>query len=228
MTYKMIYLARRNPGLTAEQFPQAWREHSALGRQCPNVQGKITAVAQCSRVLGEPRLLGTSADYDGVNIMALRDLQAARDIWDDDDVRTVMRPDELRVFADHVVHFTLVAEEQEIRPDPQGSFALIGFHARPEAIPANAFIQDWLALLQTQVAQEVLRNQVGRCVANAVALSPPPGYEFDLITEFWFDRLEDMAAMTDSPAGQILLRGHHPDGRIASVTLATQVTHRRP
>lgn len=228
MTYKMIYLAQRNPGLTEEQFPQAWREHSALGRQCPNVQGKITAVTQCSRVLGEPQLPGTSADYDGVNIMVLRDLQAARDIWDDDDVRTVMRPDELRVFADHVVHFTLVAEEQEIKSDPQGNFALIGFHARPEALPANLFVQDWLALLRKQLLQEAGKNPVGRCVANAVILPPPPGYEFDLITEFWFNRLEDMAAMTDSPAAQVLLRGPHPDGRIASITVAIQVTHRRP
>jgi hypothetical protein len=32
MGWKMIYLARRNPSLAPEQFPQAWREHSALGR----------------------------------------------------------------------------------------------------------------------------------------------------------------------------------------------------
>ena len=31
MGWKMIYLARRNPALAPEQFPQAWREHSALG-----------------------------------------------------------------------------------------------------------------------------------------------------------------------------------------------------
>lgn len=30
MGWKMIYLARRNPALAPEQFPQAWREHSAL------------------------------------------------------------------------------------------------------------------------------------------------------------------------------------------------------
>ena len=34
MGWKMIYLARRNPALAPEQFPQAWREHSALGAGC--------------------------------------------------------------------------------------------------------------------------------------------------------------------------------------------------
>ena len=41
MNWKMIYLARRNPGLKPEEFPQAWREHSALGAQCTNVKAKV-------------------------------------------------------------------------------------------------------------------------------------------------------------------------------------------
>ena len=49
--WKMIYLARRNPALAPEDFPQAWREHSALGRQCRNVQDKVLGVRQCARVL---------------------------------------------------------------------------------------------------------------------------------------------------------------------------------
>ena len=46
MGWKMIYLARRNPALTAEQFPQAWREHSALGAGCTNVREKVLSVAE--------------------------------------------------------------------------------------------------------------------------------------------------------------------------------------
>ena len=47
MGWKMIYLAQRNPALAPEQFPQAWREHSALGAGCTNVRGKVLSVAAC-------------------------------------------------------------------------------------------------------------------------------------------------------------------------------------
>ncbi|MEG2048762.1 MAG: hypothetical protein RR100_18070, partial [Comamonas sp.] len=65
--WKMIYLARRNPALAAADFPQAWREHSALGRQCKNVGQRVKAVAQCSRQL-QADAPALSTDYDGVNL----------------------------------------------------------------------------------------------------------------------------------------------------------------
>ena len=72
MAWKMIYLARRNPALAPEDFPQAWREHSALGAGCTNVRDKVKSVRQCSRDLeNTPRLPGATADYDGVNLLVL-------------------------------------------------------------------------------------------------------------------------------------------------------------
>ena len=114
--WKMIYLARRNPALAAEDFPQAWREHSALGRQCVNVADRVKSVAQCSRVLEHPDLPpGASADYDGVNLLALRDRQSADDIWSDAETLRIMRPDEPRVFADYVRNFSLLCRQQVLR-----------------------------------------------------------------------------------------------------------------
>ena len=72
---KMIYLARRNPVLAPEDFAQAWREHSALGAGCSNVRDKVLSVSQCSRVLTLPGLVGAADDYDGVNLLLMRDLQ---------------------------------------------------------------------------------------------------------------------------------------------------------
>ncbi len=99
MGWKMIYLARRNPSLAPEQFPQAWREHSALGAGCTNVRDKVLSVTQCSRVLEGAPLPGAATDYDGVNLLVLRDLQAATDIWNDAETLAIMRPDEPRVFS---------------------------------------------------------------------------------------------------------------------------------
>jgi len=93
LVWKMIYLARRNPALAPEDFPQAWREHSALGRQCRNVGERVLSVAQCSRLLDVP-LPGSSADYDGVNLLVLRDRDAATMIWSDPETLAVMRPDD--------------------------------------------------------------------------------------------------------------------------------------
>ena len=101
--WKMIYLARRNPGLAAQDLPQAWREHSALGRQCRNVQDKVLGVMQCSRVRDEGSendgLSGASTAYDGVNLLRLRDLSVATDIWDDPGTQANKRPGEPRVFS---------------------------------------------------------------------------------------------------------------------------------
>ena len=68
---------------------------------------------QCSRVLDRPGMPnGASIDYDGVNLLSLRDRQAADDIWNDEETLRIMRPDEPRVFSTYVRDFTLVAEER--------------------------------------------------------------------------------------------------------------------
>ena len=105
--WKMIYLARRNPSLAAADFPQAWREHSALGRQCKNVGQRVKAVAQCSRQL-QADAPALSTDYDGVNLMVLADREAGSAIWDDPETLAIMRPDEPRVFADYVSNFSVL------------------------------------------------------------------------------------------------------------------------
>ena len=112
---KMIYLARRNPALAPEDFAQAWREHSALGAGCSNVRDKVLSVSQCSRVLTLPGLAGAADDYDGVNLLLMRDLQSAADIWNDAQTLATMRPDEPRVFSTYVRNFTLVCAGRILR-----------------------------------------------------------------------------------------------------------------
>ncbi|MBP6105040.1 MAG: EthD domain-containing protein [Steroidobacteraceae bacterium] len=132
MGWKMIYLARRNPALAPEQFPHAWREHSALGAGCASVRDRILSVAQCSRILEGATPPGTAADFDGVNLLSLRDLQAASDIWNDPETLAVMRPDEPRVFSTYVREFTLVCEERVLRDLTRSVFMFTQVtHSRP-------------------------------------------------------------------------------------------------
>jgi hypothetical protein len=230
MGWKMIYLARRNPALPPEQFPEAWREHSSLGAGCTNVRDKILSVVQCSRILEGVALRGTADDYDGVNLLSLRDLQAATDIWNDPETLAIMRPDEPRVFSTDVREFTLVCEERVLRDAPRSATCLVGFLRRGAATAAVHWrllvAQDAAAAAMTGSAFATAR----RVVHNTVCVPPPAGYEYDSIVEWWF---ESPGAARGAFGGRDVrdaLTG--PLGTSAdlagSVFMFTHVTHSRP
>jgi hypothetical protein len=228
MTWKMIYLARRNPALAPEEFPQAWREHSALGRQCRNVQDKVLSVTQCSRVL-DGAMAGASHDYDGVNLLRLRDLEAATDIWNDAETLAIMRPDEPRVFSTYVRDFTLVCRERVLRDAPRTGVCLFAFLRRRAGTSREEFQREWAREDAAAPDAPALASAL-RVVHNDVHLQPPPGYEYDGIAEWWF------ASATAARAGfgRADLRAGMPRslGAIAdlgqSIFLLTEVTHSRP
>lgn len=221
--WKMIYLAKRNPTLAPEDFPQAWREHSALGRECRNVQDKVKAVRQCSRVLNRPGVpSGASVDYDGVNLLSLRDRQAADDIWSDEETLRIMRPDEPRVFSTYVRDFTLVAQEQVLRDGEETGVCLVLFL---RALPGRR--------LQ---ARDLASSPAGpwsvatRMVWNEVAGERPAGYEYDVIVEAWYESVDAVAAaFAGAPVWQWLPAALADAVDIAgSVCMSTRITHRRP
>lgn len=228
--WKMIYLARRNPRLSAEAFPQAWREHSALGRQCRNVGERVKSVMQCSRVLDATILPGAAQDYDGVNLMQLRDRESAAAIWSDAETLAVMRPDEPRVFSAYVRDFTLVCREQVLRDGLRGTIGLLGFLRRRADQSIAGFQQAWSGAVAGSLAKPGPLTQATRIVHNEVVDLPPPGYAYDAIIECWFDSLEtlqqafeprDLRAQLPSAMGTLLdLSG--------SVFMLTRVTHSRP
>lgn len=225
----MIYLARRNPALAPQAFAQAWREHSALGRACRNVQDRVLAVAQCSRVL-DLALPGASAEHDGVALLGLRDGESARDIWNDPETLAVMRPDEPRVFAGYVRDFTLVGRERVLREGARGGSAVIAFVRRSAALSKAGFDAAWCAgEPQPWLDAPALRHAT-RVVHNSVEQTPPPGYDFDGIAEWWFDT-PAAAVAAFGPGGiqaglPAALAGVCDLAR--SVFMFTHVTHSRP
>jgi len=221
--WKMIYLAKRNPALAPEDFPQAWREHSALGRECRNVQDKVKAVRQCSRVLDRPGVPnGASTDYDGVNLLSLRDRQAADDIWSDEETLRIMRPDEPRVFSTYVRDFTLVAHERVlVEGEETGVCVVLFLRAAPgqscgEGTPGALSGEPWAAAT--------------RLVWNGVTGERPGGYEYDAIVEAWFASVEAVAAAFGEGSVWACLPADLAARVDAerSVCVLTHVTHRRP
>lgn len=236
--WKMIYLARRNPLLAAEDFPQAWREHSALGRQCKNVGQRVKAVAQCSRMLNVQGLDGSGAlsqDYDGVNLMVLADREAGSVIWSDPETLAVMRPDEPRVFADYVRNFSVLVRQQLLFSRlPQQDFSqqvlpqkeqvmLIGFLQRSEewqgaAAELSACPPQW---------QAGGLGQAGRIVCNLLEEEAPAGYGFRYVVEWWFDTPQQaIAAAQGLHTDAVACAGEWGWGE--HVFMLTEVTHARP
>ncbi len=241
----MVYLARRNPTLAAQDFAQAWREHASLGRQCRNVQDKVLGVTQCTRLRSDGDktaedggLHGASTDYDGVNLLQLRDLGVATDLWSDPETLAIMRPDEPRVFSTYVRNFTLVCRERVLRAAPAGPMALpvalFGFLRRHAHVGKTDFDAAWADGPPARWLAAPALQRARRVVHNSVVQTPPAGYAYDGIAEWWFDSAEAArTAFGGSSAGGDL-RGSLPAayGALAdlqhSVFMFTQVTHQRP
>lgn len=231
--WKMIYLARRNPVLAAADFPQAWREHSALGRQCKNVGQRVKAVAQCSRQLpaDAPAL---STDYDGVNLMVLADGEAGAAIWDDAETLAIMRPDEPRVFADYVRNFSVVCRQQVLyeRMAADAAAALLPQKAQVMLIGFLQRSDEWLGAATSPVLCPAHwrmggLNQASRIVCNTLDEKAPAGYGYRYIVEWWFDTVEQGL----SAAQSLDVSGAAQDGEFGwgeHVFILTEVTHARP
>lgn len=229
--WKMIYLARRNPALRPEEFAQAWREHSALGRQCRSVGQRVQAVAQCARVLDMPApAAALSQDYDGVNLMVLSGREAGSDIWSDPETLAIMRPDEPRVFADYVRNFSLLCRQQVLhgsRSDDvlpqQGQVIVIGFLQRSDVWQGAAALPQACPLQW----QSGALARASRIVCNTVDAQAPDGYGYRHVLEWWFDTLEQaQAAVASIDVSACAQGGEFGWGR--HVLLLTQVTHSRP
>lgn len=225
MTYKMIYLAQRNPALAPQDFAQAWREHSALGAQCTNVRDKVVSVRQCARVLSDPHPPGFSTHYDGVNLLTVKSLSAAHEIWSDPETLAVMRPDEPRVFSTYVRNFTLVCEEvsvsdpgNAIRSQPGGRCIVVGF------LKAGA------PLLDESFHQSLSLSKARTVVVNRVCEPPPAGYDFDLILEAWYESPThaEQALGGQSPMEHLCASARAMLDASRCVWMFTAVTHHRP
>lgn len=214
--WKMIYLARRNPVLRPEEFPQAWRDHSALGRQCHNVRTRVTSVRQCSRILDSSTCHGLDVSYDGVNLLVINDRQSATDIWSDAETLAIMRPDEPRVFDRYVRECTLLCEE-------------IGEAPAAEALAGVCLL---FFLKGRAEAGDYPEGEAppGVSVINQVTGERPPGYDYDVIVESWFPDLDSLAEALGGQDVRALLpasvRAWHDAA--ASLAILTRITHRRP
>lgn len=191
MKTRMIYLARRNPVNTHDEFVANWREHIALGAQFPSVYRRFGAVVQGDVLVDSPALAGhddVPSGFDGVEIADVRDLPTGISVWDDPDAQATLVPDERRVFATIVQDLTLWALASVLIEGPRTHYFMTRLLKRSSALSREDFIREWAALPVPEHAS------LRRYARNYVILDPPPAVNFDGVEELWFDTADDMTA----------------------------------
>jgi hypothetical protein len=234
MQFKLIYLARRNPSVRAEDWPRTWRSHAVFVSQFPAVYARFTGVLYCSRVL-EPTLDGvpfeppTARDYDGVALVSGPEPEGLR-TNPPPELRARIDQDELRVFSTHTPNFSFLAEEVLVHGGAAGQAAVIRFLARKPGSSSESFFATWnqdYARSATRAADA--SGKVTRYVHDRPIEKPPPGYPFDGVTETWFASTDDAVRSFADAALAPLSRDLPAFCDLERcVALLTSVTHRWP
>jgi hypothetical protein len=186
---KLMYLARRNPALSREQFTPRWRQHGALGMSMPRWKN-IWRYVHCD-VLPE-----SGDDYDGVGIVWHKSPESRRAHREDTSSQGAMEADEVQTFDRLVVNFCALMEERTVQePRPSARVKLIRFAKLQAGVMREEFAADALLhamnLLATPIGQSMrgfVQNQ-----AQPTETGRPWGLPYDYIEELWFDRVSDAA-----------------------------------
>lgn len=202
--YKLIYLARRNPALREDEFPEVWREHSRLASRFVSTFGAhFRSVNQCvkARELGAPPAFRN--DYDGACLIGMKswdDLVAARS---HPRAQQELQADELRVFAGLVDPWTMAVEEQPVREGAAGDHVMLAFLA-PRAGLAPGALDAGLASLARALDECAGARTAGAITIDRV-IEPAKDHGFAAVVELWFtDGATMLAAARDEALSRLL------------------------
>ena len=176
---KLAYLARRNPGLSREQFIRRWRQHGALAMSLPRWDS-IGRYAQCDCLPVPPGLSRASQQYDGIGMVWFTDSDPGSRAD-----RERMRADERETFSTYVDEVALILTERA----GWGGYGLVKanhFIARPHDLSRDEFMTSWL---ESDIGRGPRASLVAGYMRNEVAAGGRPGcrLEFDAYDEYWFE-----------------------------------------
>ena len=107
---KLIYLARRPPGLDRAEFTSRWRQHGALGMSMPRWRN-IARYLHCDVDPATP-------SHDGVGMIWHRSVEARHAHIADRSSRGAMESDERATFAEPIVQCCLLTRERVLLAPP--------------------------------------------------------------------------------------------------------------
>jgi hypothetical protein len=186
MTGKLVYLARRNPALTREQFARRWVKHAAnVSAGAPEALTEIRMASYC--------LVDSGAEYDGVGLLSLKSLNSIPTMHRALVGTEVSLADELRTFSGFVKDFTVYCDEEVLRDAPPTTHAVLHFVRRSASIGPSAYAATWRDYARE--LEESLDGTLCRHVLNHVIAPAPPGYGFDGVHELWCESSQYAAAI---------------------------------
>lgn len=230
MAYKMLYLARRAPTVSWEDWPRTWKSHAIFASQFPAMEGTIDWMRYTTRIddpaLGE---LPVSTEHDGVSVAEASELGTFQGHGFTPEQRALIDQDELRVFDRYTPEFSFYCTETRPVDGPLGEAAIFRFLLRRPEVSRAAFdahLKGPHADLARKLAGDLAAT---RWAINFTLDSPPPDFPFEAIEECWFATPEDAARALRAAAMQEVLDDlaaiSTPD---RMVTMLTRPTHRWP
>jgi hypothetical protein len=191
MTFKIIYLANRNPAIEPRDFPEAWRSHSRLASTRVNTMGQhYLRVCHCFKVYDADLPPAYLNGHDGVGLFTMHSWDSLVRARFHPDVNA-LQDDQPRVFAGYVTPWTMAAEEVRLIDKHEGSAALLHFLPRRPDVGQYEFQDKWSGEYADRIQNiEIVKKAACVFALNHVLDHPSPDYTFDGISELWFDDVE--------------------------------------
>jgi len=126
---KLIYLARRKPGFTFDEFVRRWRKHGALAMAQP-IWRHAVGYVQAEPIRPAP-LAGASEEFDAVACFMIRDEMYSEMNEEDMAGATLIAADELETFSAAIPTVSLWVKEEHIRAGELGGISAYLFFENP-------------------------------------------------------------------------------------------------
>mgnify|MGYP001816538875 CR=1 FL=1 len=115
---KLIYLARRKPGFTFDEFVRRWRKHGALGMEL-SIWRHAVGYVQAEPIRPAP-IPGASEEFDAVACFMVHDEMFTDRTEEDVAASRKMAEDELETFSASIPTTSLWVKEERIKPGELG------------------------------------------------------------------------------------------------------------
>jgi len=230
MAYKMLYLARRAPTVSWEDWPRTWKSHAIFASQFPAMSGTIDWLRYTTRV-DDQRLgqLPVSSEHDGVSVAQAPELETFYGKGFTPEQRKLIDQDELRVFDRYTPEFSFYCTEARLFDGPLGEAAVFRFLRRRADVSHEAFERYLKGEHARLCAEAAATLRAQRWALNSVVDTPPVDFPFEAIDECWFASVQDAARALTAPA---MLRLTDELAKVCdverSITMLTRPTHRWP
>lgn len=135
---KFIYLARRNPELSAHQFRLRWREHAAMGMRMPRFKN-IWRYVQCDLLPIPLDVPDGCNGYDGIGMSWYRSQRARVAHQADREATATLARDQDEVFAERVTKSSMLAREIVLRKSAEASGKIVVLLRKKEGLNGDQF-----------------------------------------------------------------------------------------